>query len=197
MASIHQLPRDSMVEIQPAPLGFRRLAFQQALQFLGIGGFYLLLVAFFSAATPLFLGYSNAVIILSNVSVIGIVAIGQAIVIIAGGFDLSVGGAVPLGAVVYMLLVNRDLDVAEAMAITVAAGVLVGAFNGVVIARIGINPLVTTLASLSIIVGIAYILSGGTATGLHNPKAGILGDTPVANLPFYVWTFLMLSAAAF
>jgi ribose transport system permease protein len=196
--SLRQLPDEAVVDLQTARrAGLRAAALQQALHFLGIGGFYVLLVAFFSAATPLFLGYSNAVIILSNVSVIGIVAIGQAIVIIAGGFDLSVGGTVPLAAVIYMLLVNRAIEVAEAMAVTVGAGVVVGAVNGLVITRIGINPLVTTLATLSIIVGIAFILSGGTATALHNPRAGILAETPIANVPYYVWTFLLLSAAAF
>jgi ribose transport system permease protein len=62
------------------------------LQTLGIGTFYAIILVFFSFASPDFLTYSNGVNILTNVSVIGIVALGQAFAIISGGFDLSVSG---------------------------------------------------------------------------------------------------------
>jgi ribose transport system permease protein len=70
------------------------------MQALGLGGFYLLTLVFFSIqAAPHFFSFSNAVNILSNVSVIGIVTLGQMLVLIAGGFDLSVAGTLPLGGV--------------------------------------------------------------------------------------------------
>src|SRR4051794_8407753 len=136
---------------------------QHGIQILGIGTFYVLVVIFFSATTPNFLSYSNTLNILSNVAVIGIVAIGQALVIISGGFDLSVSGTVPLGAVAYAVLVNGGLNVPVAMVLVILIGATVGLMNGVVITRIGINPLVTTLATLSIASGVAYTISGGAA----------------------------------
>src|SRR3954471_1594944 len=78
-------------------------------QTLGIGTFYVLILVFFSLASPEFATYSNAVNVLTNVSVIGIIALGQAMAIISGGFDLSVSGAVPLGAVTFALFVNAGL----------------------------------------------------------------------------------------
>src|SRR5436305_9292096 len=87
------------------PLHRRILA--RGIQVLGIGTFYLVILIFFSISAPNFAQYSNTINILSNVSVIGIIAIGQAICIISGGFDLSVSGTVPLGAVAYAAMVNR------------------------------------------------------------------------------------------
>ena len=71
------------------------------MQALGLGGFYVLTLIFFSVQAPYFFSLSNAVNILSNVSVIGIVTLGQMLVLIAGGFDLSVAGTLPLGGVVF------------------------------------------------------------------------------------------------
>src|ERR1700687_2533336 len=92
----------------------RSQVFDRSIQFLGIGAFYVVILIFFSVSTPNFMQYSNAINILSNVSVIGIVAIGQAIAIISGGFDLSVSGTLPLGAVAYAALVNRPMRILEA-----------------------------------------------------------------------------------
>src|SRR3954466_15973752 len=70
-------------------------------QVLGLFAFYVAVIVFFAIRSEQFLTYSNTINILSNVSVIGIVSIGQALTLISGGFDLSVSGTVPLGAVVF------------------------------------------------------------------------------------------------
>src|ERR1700694_6280049 len=84
------------------------------MQALGLGGFYVLTLIFFSVQAPYFFSFSNVVNILSNVSVIGIVTLGQMLVLIAGGFDLSVAGSVPLGGVVFTMLVNNGFGLAPA-----------------------------------------------------------------------------------
>src|SRR5437868_12560053 len=68
----------------------RSQAFDRSIQFLGIGTFYVVILIFFSVSTPNFLQYSNGINILSNVSVIGIVAIGQSLEIISGDWDFPV-----------------------------------------------------------------------------------------------------------
>jgi ribose transport system permease protein len=165
---------------------------QRGLQVLGLGTFYLLVVIFFSATTPNFLSYSNSLNILSNVAVIGIVAIGQALVIISGGFDLSVSGTVPLGAVAYAVLVNLGVAVPLAMLLVVLLGAVVGLVNGVVITRIGINPLVTTLATLSIASGAAYTISGGAALPFKDLSAAVLNGKTPGGVAYYVWAYLLL-----
>src|SRR5258708_20630591 len=93
-----------------------------AMQGLGLGGFYVIVLIYFSIyAAPYFFSTSNAVNILSNISVIGIVTLGQALVLIAGGFDLSVPGTVPLGGVIVTMFLNRGGNIPEAWLIPVMA----------------------------------------------------------------------------
>jgi ribose transport system permease protein len=166
-------------------------------QTLGIGTFYLFILIFFSIASPYFLTYSNALNILTNVSVIGIVAIGQALAVISGGFDLSVSGTLPLGAVVFALLSNAGFGVAEAMLLAIAVGAFVGLINGVIVTKLQINPLITTLGTLSIGVGLAFTLSSGVTIPFADLDAGVLADKTFGGLSYYLVAFLLLSILAF
>ena len=78
-------------------------------QFVVLASFYTVLVIAFSLATPNFMSWSNGVNILSNVTVLGFVALGQTLAIVSGGFDLSV----PLGAVAYVILTNAGGDMGK------------------------------------------------------------------------------------
>ena len=167
-----------------------------AMQGLGLGGFYIIVLLYFSLSAPYFFSSSNAVNILSNVSVIGIVTLGQALVLIAGGFDLSVAGTVPLGGVIFTMLINRGVDIPEAWFIAVLAGVGVGVVNGLIITRIGINALVTTLGTLSITSGLAYVVTAGETVGFNDLSKGPI-DNVVAGMPLYVWTMIGISILAF
>src|SRR5713101_8255950 len=123
-----------------APLSGRTRLALGAMQGLGLGGFYVIVLIYFSVyAAPYFFSTSNAVNILSNISVIGIVTLGQAYVLIAGGFDLSVAGTVPLGGVIFTMLINRGLNIPEAWVIAVLGGCGIGVANGLIITRVGIN----------------------------------------------------------
>src|SRR5258708_18283718 len=122
-----------------------------AMQGLGLGGFYVIVLIYFSlAAAPYFFSESNAVNILSNISVIGIVTLGQAYVLIAGGFDLSVAGTVPLGGVIFTMLINRGLNVPEAWAIALLVRGGLSVLNGLIIPPSGFTPLGTPLSRLFI-----------------------------------------------
>jgi ribose transport system permease protein len=170
---------------------------QAGIQTLGIGAFYALIILSFSLMSPQFLTYSNVVNVLTNVSVIGIVALGQALAIISGGFDLSVSGAVPLGAVTFALLTNAGLPVPAAILGVVLVGVLIGLVNGLIVTKLGINPLITTLGTLSIGVGMAYSLSSGVTIPLTRPDAGVLADQAWAGISYYLIAFILLSSITF
>jgi ribose transport system permease protein len=168
-----------------------------AMQGLGLGGFYVIVLIYFSiAAAPYFFTSSNAVNILSNISVIGIVTLGQALVLIAGGFDLSVAGTVPLGGVIFTILINRDLSIPEAWVLAVLGGCGIGLANGLIVTRVGINPLVTTLGTLSITVGLAYVVTNGETVAFKDLNNGPI-DNVVAGMPLYVWTMILISIVAF
>ncbi len=165
------------------------------LQVFGIGFFYLLVLVFFAFASPYFFTYSNATNILTNVAVIGIVALGQSMVIISGGFDLSVGGAVPLGAVLFAILANAGLGVAGATAVVVLCGAAIGLINGLIITKIKISPLIATLGTLSIAGGLAYTVTNGVTVPLANLADGVLADFAVQGVSWYVIAFGILALA--
>jgi ribose transport system permease protein len=161
----------------------------------GLSTFYLLVIVFFSVTSENFLSFSNALNILSNITLIGIVSIGQALAIISGGFDLSVSGTVSLGAVTYAILVNRGVPIPLSMLLSVLSGSTVGLANGLIITKIGINPLITTLGTLSIGVGLAYTLTNGLTTPFTNLNAAVLADTTVGGISYYVLAFVVLAIA--
>jgi len=181
----------------PAARALHSRIVERGVQVLGIGTFYLVILIFFSISAPNFAQYSNTINILSNVSVIGIIAIGQAICIISGGFDLSVSGTVPLGAVAYAAMVNRPMSVLEATLIVVGVGAAVGLANGVIITRLGINPLITTLGTLSIGAGLAFTFTNGLTTPLKDLSTGIWGSTAFAGITYDIVALLALSLVSF
>lgn len=167
------------------------------MQVLGIGTFYVLILLFFSFTSAEFLTYSNVVNVLTNVSVIGIVALGQALAIISGGFDLSVSGAVPLGAVTFALFTNMGMGVPIAIVAVILVGGMVGLANGLIVTKLGINPLITTLGTLSITVGTAYSLSSGVTIPFAKVSAGVLADQAWAGVSYYLIAFVLLSIITF
>jgi ribose transport system permease protein len=176
--------------------GKLELAAVHGTQLLGVGGFYLVLIVFFAVNAQNFLTGSNTVNILSNVSVIGVVALGQALVLISGGFDLSVSGTVPLGGIIYTVSANHGHSVLASTLFAVAAGIGVGLANGLIVTQLRINPLVTTLATLSITSGLAYTASGGLTITLNDPAKAPLGAN-LFGMPRYVWTLFVLSLVVF
>jgi ribose transport system permease protein len=163
---------------------------------LGVGGFFIILIVFFSFKAENFFTGRNAINVLENVAVLGVVTLGQAMVLISGGFDLSVSGTVPLGGVIYVLLANHGNGVVVSVLAAVAVGMVVGLVNGLVITRVGINPLITTLATVSITGGVAYTVSNGLTITLNNPNDAPLGNN-FLGVAIYVWAFIILSVVAF
>jgi ribose transport system permease protein len=170
---------------------------QVGLQLLGVGTVYVFILIFFSFATEHFFTYSNSINILTNVTVVGIVALGQALAIISGGFDLSVSGVVPLGAVSFAMLTNDGLPVFPAILLVLLIGAAVGAANGLIVTVIGINPLITTLATLSITSGLAFTLSDGVTIPFDDPNAGVLADKTTGDISYYVLVLVVLAVIAF
>jgi ribose transport system permease protein len=114
------------------------------------------------ASTPRFFTPANLGDILALASIVGVLAVGQAFVLIAGGFDLSQGAAVALTAAVTAWLagpcgVNPWLAALAALAL----GAILGAINGACVAGVGTNPFVTTLSTTLIYRGAAFVFLGG------------------------------------
>lgn len=152
------------------------------------------IVAFFSVQTDSFFSGSNALNILVNSSVLGLVALGQVTTIIAGGFDLSVSGTVPLGAVVFALLVNADYGVLPALLLVLLVGLLAGLANGLLVTQLKITPLIATLGMMSVTGGLALSIADGVQIPFTDPAMGILARRSLLGVNNHVLIFLGLCA---
>jgi ribose transport system permease protein len=148
-----------------------------------------------SILSPHFLTSNNLLNVLDQSVVVGIVAIGMTFVILIGGIDLSVGSVAGLTGV----LLGRGLEhypIPLAMALTVLAGMIVGLFSGVLIARFGLPAFVVTLGVMAIGRSLAYILSGATAIADLPESFSNIVYTNILGVPAHVITLLALYALA-
>lgn len=119
--------------------------------------------------------------------VIGIMAVGQTIVIIAGGFDLSVGAVSAAAAITAASLSNSGAPFLVAILGAMGVGLGVGIVNGLITGYGRINPLITTLGMLSIVRGLAQLLTGGREKVIDSRAFLNLGINDTIGVPNIVW----------
>ena len=128
-----------------------------------------LLVAYNAIATPNFLTVDTVQLLFSQVPPVIIVSLGMALVIGTGGVDLSVGSIMAIASAVLAKFVTGGSPIGVAMLAAVAAGLLVGVFNGLVVAFARVQPIVATLGVLVAGRGIALVITGGALVELFVP----------------------------
>lgn len=124
---------------------------------------FILLVAVFGMMRPeVFLTFGNLRNVLEQVAILAIIASVQTVVMVVGNFDLSVGATASLsGAVVAQLLIGGQ-GIAIAIAGALVVGALVGAVNGYLTAYLKLSAFVATLATMTSVSGLAFIVTDGT-----------------------------------
>ena len=136
---------------------FRSDAIQRLLAFAAL----IVMIVFFSVASPNFLQFNNVMGILLATAVNGVLALGVTFVIISGGIDLSIGTVMTLSAVMSgVLITNMDMPVPVGIVGGIATGGLAGVVNGILIARFHIPPFIATLGMLNVAKGLALVISG-------------------------------------
>jgi ribose transport system permease protein len=142
-----------------------------------------ILVTAVAMGNPSFLSANNLFNILAQWAPAGIIAAGMTYVAIAGGFDLSIASSFSLCAVV-AAVVGMTLDPALAFGAAVAAGIVLGAVNGFLIARIGLNPYITTVGVGFVLNGLALLLTDNAAFMVSNPSFSELGTGRLFGVPY-------------
>jgi ribose transport system permease protein len=134
-------------------------------------GFAVILL-FFSVMLPgTFPTARNWLNISQQVSMLMVVAAGMTIVMVMGDFDLSVGSAASLAGIVAALMMAAGQPLWLAVSMALLAGLLGGAFNGVMVSLVGILPFIATLATMTMFSGLAFVVSGGkTISGRAIPE---------------------------
>jgi ribose transport system permease protein len=121
-----------------------------------------LLCIVFAILSPFFLSLRNALNVIDQVTVLGIMAIGMTAVIVIGGIDLSVGSILALSMMVMGWLSNdKGLSFPGAIALAVVVGALCGLGNGLLITKAKLPPFIATLAMMTIARGLANIITNG------------------------------------
>ena len=130
----------------------------------GISIFILLLVLVVTLRAPSFLTADNFNDILLNISILAIVALAQTMVIITHGIDLSVSSMIGLVAMMVAFVVkqNPEMSVIFMVLLGMALGSVLGMFNGLIITRGNVPPIIATLGTLSIYRGLVFFYSQGT-----------------------------------
>lgn len=122
----------------------------------------LLLCIFTGIIKPRFLTWTNFSVILRYATFMATISIGQAVVIMTGEIDLSVGANAGFSGIVFGLCaVTWGLDPVTSIALAIVAGALIGFINGYLVASFGLVNFITTLATMFICQGLQTTLSGG------------------------------------
>ena len=140
----------------------KRITLKSIVSTYGIYIVFVVIVAFLAALTEgNFVSGANIVTMLRQITINGIIAIGMTFVIISGGIDLSQGALAAFSTMVLALLVNAGVPGALAIVITILAGGLIGAVNGLIVAYGKIHSFIATLGMTTILRGLAIALNGG------------------------------------
>ncbi len=163
------------------------------------------IVALFSILSPYFLRIRNLYAIGLTISVIGIVCIGQSLVLLTGAFDLSVGSVAGFAGIVVAYLTKRYGLYPVWLLAGLGLGAAIGLVNGLLVQKARINALITTLSMMSIFQGATFLVSNGFAIGVNDPAFRYLGATRIGGIPtpilillvLYVIFYLMLRYSVF
>jgi ribose/xylose/arabinose/galactoside ABC-type transport system permease subunit len=146
-----------------------------------------------SLVSPAFLTTGNLSNLLTQSSLLGILAIGQFMVVVVGGFDLSVAAVMALSSVV--LASSMTLGLVPAAGLAILTGLGCGLFNGLVVTKGRVQPLIATLAMMGIARGLAFQLSEKSIL-VDDPTLAALRDLGGwISLPATIWLAVLIAAA--
>jgi simple sugar transport system permease protein len=147
--------------------------------------------------------YGNVIDILKNGAPIMLLAIGLTLVIATKGIDISVGSVVAISAGVVAMLIGGNLQgtpkypIWEAMSAAVIVSILAGMWNGMLVSRVGMQPIIATLILFVAGRGIAMVTTNAMVVWLYAKPFALLGQGYIMGLPFsiYIVVFLVLFTA--
>jgi ribose/xylose/arabinose/galactoside ABC-type transport system permease subunit len=163
------------------------------------------LVAVFGAINSSFFSINNIINIFRQTSVLSLVAIGMALIIIDGGFDLSVGANLAVGGAIGAMVMGFSGNSALAIISVLVTCTLIGTLNGVAVGVLNINPFMFTLAMAALTRGLTLGLMNAQSVGIQDAAFLWLGSTQIGILPVvmifvviaYIVFYFILSRNAF
>lgn len=155
----------------------------------------IVLVVLLAMATPNFLSAYNLSVVARQASFVGLVALGQTMVLLVGGIDLSVGAAAGLSAIVGALLLTKlGVHPYAVVPLTAVFGLCLGFLNGFFVAVLRLNPFIVTLASWEIFAGLTLVITEGYPIRPLGETFRVFGQGTVWGVPVPVIIFLVAGA---
>jgi ribose/xylose/arabinose/galactoside ABC-type transport system permease subunit len=177
----------------PAPgLAARLWSWSSGNQFVGVLALLVCLVVAFSIVEPRFFTVANIRVLLTGVAILWMVSLGLTVVMLTGGFDLSLGSMLGLSGFIFIgFYLHLGVPALLAVILTVVAGALIGGLvNGFLIGRVGMPFLVVTIGTLSLYQGITYLVSNGQTTSLTSSLLDSIGFDTALGIPITVWIMI-------
>lgn len=142
-------------------------------------------------ATDNFLSAYNVSVVARQAAFVGLVALGQTMVLLVGGIDLSVGASAGLSAIVgATMIVSWGVHPWAVIPLTMLFGLCLGFLNGAFVAYLRLNPFIVTLATWEIFAGMTLVITEGYPIRPLGPAFQVFGAGDVLGVPVPVWIFL-------
>lgn len=151
-------------------------------------------IILFSIFVPNFANVNNFVRVIQNNSEVAIISIGMTIVMLLGGIDLSVGAVMGVVAVVAGYMIQAGMNTLLIILAAAGIGVLVGAVNGLIIAKLHIPDMLTTLATSNVWKAVIFGLLGGKWLTSLKPSFRGITTAKVAGIPVLLFLVLIIYA---
>jgi ribose transport system permease protein len=184
-------------DVEPAPparkpLVGRLWSWSSGNQFVGVLALLICLVIAFSIVEPRFFTVANIRVMLTGVAILWMVSLGLTVVMLTGGFDLSLGSMLSLSGFIFIgFYLHLGIPALLAVILTVVAGALIGGLvNGFLIGRVGMPFLVVTIGTLSLYQGVTYLVSNGQTTSLTSSLLDAIGFNTALGIPITVWIMI-------
>ncbi len=158
---------------------------------------FVVLLIIASLVSDAFFTVTNLFNVFRQVSIVGIIAVGMTLVILTAGIDLSVGSVMAFTGAVAAGVITAGLPFPVAILLCLLVGLLIGAFNGVVVAKGGVPPFIATLAMMVIARGMTLVLTGGSPTVITEPAYRFIGSGQILGIPFPVVLMVTIFAVMF
>lgn len=157
----------------------------------------IILIAIFSVIEPIYLSRNNLINILDQTVINGLIALGISFTILTGGIDLSVGSTFALVIVIVGDLLVSGVNPLIAIVIGMILGFALGAINGILVAKLKLQPFIATLGTMSIYRGIAYVYTGGwPILNIPSNFRGMFNNDIIIDIPFSIIYLLICAVFA-
>jgi ribose/xylose/arabinose/galactoside ABC-type transport system permease subunit len=160
----------------------------------GIHLVLLALIVVTAILSPAFLAANNISNMLLQAAPLGIVVIGQVLVILVGGLDLSVASVMATAAVVATSFNGQNSDAFPVFVVALAIGLAAGLLNGFLVTKRNVSPFLATLATMTLLQGMRFAYTQGAPSGNVPPIYRVLGSQTFFGVPYNLMILVVLAA---